>query len=383
MLRFLACLAVSVSAAAEPVTGFVFLDRNGNGARDANEPGLPSIVVSNQQDVVKTGADGRYTLPGPGTGVVFVRQPRGHRAVGGFWRPAAATVDLPLATAPDGETFSFIHASDTHISEASVGRTRMLAAIVAERKPDLVLITGDLVKDALRVPETEARSYYDLFVKEIAAFTAPVWTAAGNHENFGIERHLSLVSAQHPLYGKGMYRRYLGPNYYSFDRGKIHFIALDTVDIDDLRYYGHMDAAQLAWLEKDLAEVPPGTTVVTFDHIPFFAARMAVDEFMEEGAAPSTIKVGGKMAYRHVVSNAREVLTRLKNYRYTLALGGHFHAFERLDLQTGPTKTRFHLTAAVVGPNSGVVSSPSGVTLYRVNGDTIDDGEFIGLDKAK
>ena len=80
----------------------------------------------------------------------------------------------------------------------------------------------------------------------------PVWSVPGNHENFGIERHLSLVSPKHPLYGKGMYRQRLGPNYYSFTYGGVHFVGLDSVDIADLWYYGHVDDAQLAWLRADL-----------------------------------------------------------------------------------------------------------------------------------
>ena len=38
-----------------------------------------------------------------------------------------------------------------------------------------------------------------------------VWSVPGNHEIFGIERHSSLVSPAHPLYGKAMYRQRLGP----------------------------------------------------------------------------------------------------------------------------------------------------------------------------
>ena len=50
----------------------------------------------------------------------------------------------------------------------------------------------------------------------------------------------------------------------------MHFVGLNTVDIDDQHYYGHVDSLQLAWLERDLALVPPAMPVVTFDHIPFF-----------------------------------------------------------------------------------------------------------------
>jgi len=377
-------LAASPSLAATEVRGVVFDDRNADGLRQDGETGLPGVVVSNQIDVAQTGADGSYVLPGPGLGVLYVSVPRGRRAVGAFWRASptenAPPVDFPLAPDPDSEDFTFIHASDTHISEESAPRTRALLKIVADRNPDLVMVSGDLIRDALRVGEATATRLYELYVREMAASTRPIWSGPGNHENFGIERQSSLVSSQHPLYGKGMYRKYLGPNYYSFNHGRIHFIALDSVDIDDIRYYGHIDQAQLDWLVKDLALIPKGTTVVTFNHIPFFSAGLSVAGYTGDGVAPDLITVGGKTNYRHVVSNAAEVITRLKGYRYTLSLAGHFHAYEHLTFSPA-VPTRFHLAAGVIGPTSGIMGSPSGVTLYRVKGDVIDDGEFIPLDR--
>jgi predicted MPP superfamily phosphohydrolase len=377
-------LAASPSVAA-PVSGVVFDDRNGDGVRQSGEAGLGGVVVSNQIDVVQTASDGAYELPGRGYGVAFVTLPRGRAAVGAFWRTIPqgdpARVDFPLAGSPDSDDFTFIHASDTHISPESVPRTRAFLKIVADRKPDLVMVTGDLIKDALRVGEPEATSLYELYVKEIAASPRPVWSVPGNHENFGIERHLSLVSPKNPLYGKNMYRKHLGPNYYSFNRGRIHFIALDTVDIDDLWYYGHVDKAQLDWLAKDLSFVPKGTTVVTFNHIPFFSAGVSVSGYTDSGTAPTLIRVGEKTLYRHVVSNAADVIDRLKDHRYTLSLAGHNHAYEHLSLTPNPgSETRLHLTAAVIAPRPGLMPSPSGLTLYRVKGDVIDDGEFVGLD---
>ena len=223
---------------AESVTGVVFEDRNGDGIRQPSEAGVANVVVSNQIDAAQSAADGSFRLNGRGSGVVFVSVPRGRNVSGGFWRalPAGdtATADFGLTAAPtDSDDFTFIHASDTHIHEETVARTRGLLGVVAARKPDFMVVTGDLIRDALRVGEADASRLYELYVKEMKASASPVWSGPGNHENFGIERHHSLVSAKHPLFGKGMYRKYLGPNYYSFNRGKVHFIALDTVDIDD------------------------------------------------------------------------------------------------------------------------------------------------------
>ena len=387
--RCLVALLLSASAALPraqapiPVAGVVFEDANANERRDPGERGLAGVTVSNQQDVVQTAADGSYRLPRPGYGVVFVSLPDGYAAVGRFWQSApsdgsAAGADFALAARPAPDTFSFIHASDTHVSRPSVERLEQLRGIVDARRPDFVLITGDLVRDALRVGEAEARGYYDLYVDETRRFPVAVWSVPGNHENFGIERHLSLVSASHPLYGKGMYRQRLGPNYYSFTHGGIHFVGLDSVDIADLWYYGHIDQAQLDWLRADLARLPAGTPVVTFNHIPFVSAVEYVAGYQDDGPAPTLIKLKDRTVFRHIVSNFKDILPILQSRDWPLALGGHFHTRESIQYSSA-VRTRFHQAAAVVGPTDNVVPAVSGVTLYRVRNRVIDDGEFIPL----
>ncbi len=277
---------------------------------------------------------------------------------------------------------TFIHASDTHISPASLPRTQRLRAIIDSVRPDFVIVTGDLVRDALRVGETEATSYYRLFNEQAALVTQPFWTVPGNHENFGIERDKSHVSADHPLYGRAMYHHFRGPDYYSFSANGVHFVGLNTVDIDDTHYYGHVDSLQLEWLSRDLAAIPPGMPVVTFNHIPFFTAMETVNGYMDEPPAPSIITVNGKSAYRHTVSNAADVLARIKPHPYPIALGGHLHAPERL--RFAGTDTRFELAAAVVGPaGTDAMPMPSGVTVYHLTRGGVDEGRFVplGLDK--
>ena len=364
-----------------PVAGVVFEDRNANGARDPGEPGLGGVTVSNQHEVVQTAADGSYTLPRPGYGIVFVSLPDGYAAVNRFWQTAAsspARADFALRARPASGTFTFIHASDTHVGPQSTGRLKLLRAIVDERRPEFVLVTGDLVGDALRVGEQEAREQYDLYTEVMSRFPVPVWNVPGNHENFGIERHLSLVSPKHPLYGKGMYRQRLGPNHYSFTYGGVHFVGLDSVDIADLWDDGHLDEVQLAWLKADVARLPSGMPIITFNHIPFATALEGLNGYRDDGAAPTLIKVGGRTVFRHVVSNVKDVLAILQPLNWPLALGGHIHTRESIRFGS-VVDTRFHQAAAVVGPTDTVVPATSGVTLYRVKDGIIDDGEFIPL----
>ncbi len=382
---FNAVFLAALSLQRAEITGTVFVDTNGNGARDAGEAGLANVAVSNQDVVTVTDVKGAFRLPSPGTGVVFVSTPDGYASVGNFWRSAnAAAIDFPLVRLPRAAELTFVHASDTHIAPASVARTRRLRAVADSLHPNFLLVTGDLVRGALRVPEAEARGYYDLFMRERAAFKTPMFTVPGNHEMFGIERDTSHVSESHPLYGRKMYHHYLGPDYYSFTRGGVHFVGLNTVDIDDQRYYGHVDSLQLAWLERDLALIPATMPVVTFDHIPFFTTFDQMKGYDDRSVAPSLITVRGKTVYRHTVSNAGDALALLRKRRHVLALGGHMHATERIEYEVAGVKTRFNQNSATIGgPRSAGLEFVSGVTLYRAKNGVIDAGRFIPLDSVR
>jgi predicted MPP superfamily phosphohydrolase len=394
VVLFLACsIASSTHAARQPapgggprtIQGVVFDDANRNQARDPGEAGLAGIVVSDQFSVATTDSKGAWQLDAtPSARVVFVSVPDGWTGSGAFWRaiPAGtATIAFPLTRRQAASEFTFIHASDTHLSAASLPRMKLLRALVEKTKPAFVLITGDLVRDALRVSEAEARGYYDMLVAELKQFPVPVWTVPGNHENFGIERDKSKIDTTHPLYGKQMYRHYLGPNYYSFTWGGIRFLGIDSVDVDDMWYYGHVDAAQLEWIKRDLATAPDATPVVTFNHIPFASAAERLDGYTEDPPAPTLIRVNGKLLFRHLVSNSFDVLAALKPHRLEIALGGHLHTREVLEYQTDEGLRRFHQAGAVVGPNeTGGFKMASGVTLYRVTAGVVDGGTFLVLE---
>ena len=367
------------------VTGRVYIDKNNNGVFDKNEEGAKDVSVSDLTTSVKTNNEGLYQLSIAKQGnFIMISLPSGFTCKN-WWSKvssADAVVDFPLTVSVAKSTFTFIHASDTHISEKSLPRMQKLREIVDANKPDFVLVTGDLVKDALRVSEKEATGYYDLYVKEIQKFSVPVWSVPGNHEIFGIERHLSLVGKDHPLYGKKMYHHYLGPNYYSFNYGGIHFVGLDDVDFEDLWYYGHVDSIQFNWLKQDLTNVPSTTPVITFNHIPFFSGGLSTTTFTETGPSRTLERENGVLQFRHVVSNAHELVDLISAHPYPIALSGHYHVRQIFWLETEGQKTRFEQTAAVVeAVKEGNQTMPSGVTLYTVKDGKIDEGRFIPTDK--
>ena len=388
MNRYLsALLALScpaAMAAQSTLSVSVFADRNGNGVRDAGERSVPGVVVSNQRDVVTTDASGVARMERGPTGIVFVSVPNGYRSVGAFWRAPAASdsaMSFALQPARAPRSFTFVHASDPHIAPNNVDRTRRFRQLVDSLRPDFTIVTGDLVRDAMSQQEPLARSYFELFAAETKGMAQPMWTVPGNHDHFGIIPSRSHVAATHPLYDRGMYRLYRGPDYYSFTYGGVHFVALNTLMPDDSAYYGHVDSLQLAWLKRDLATVAPSVPIVTFNHIPMVSAWEIFAGFADLSMVSSFRKENGRSVDRHTVSNVLEVVAAMKGHPWVLALGGHMHAAEKLTFQLDGMATRFEQAAAIVGKNEpeGVVA-PSEITFYTVRDGKIDGGRFVRMD---
>ena len=373
VVALLICGATARDGAA--VGGRVVDDRNANGVADPGEPGLPGVVVSDGVELAVTDAAGAYRLPSSTARTVFVVTP-GDRALSSrFYRPRAAAVDFALAPAAPAAEWRFAHLSDTHVEPRNAERTRRAFRLARERGAEVALVSGDLVRDSLRVDEATARGYFDLYASLAAGSPVPVRSVVGNHDVFGIERHLSLVPATNPHFGKAMYEETLGPRFYAFNRGRVHFVVLDTIGVDDLWYYGYLDPEQLAWIRKDLEHVPAGGTVVTVCHIPLRTASLSTG-FETEGPGRTLQTVNKVTSFRHVVRNVPDLQELLKGYRWTLALQGHMHREERLRL-AGEGAERFHTAPTVGQPEEGL---PSVFVVYTVRGDAVDDGTDVPID---
>ena len=107
-----------------------------------------------------------------------------------------------------------------------------------------------------------------------------------------------------------------------------------------------------------------------------------MENFTEEGPGRSLEREHGVIQFRHVVSNADEVMTILKPYNFVLSLAGHFHYRQLFSVEG--VKTRFEQTAAVIAPvKLPYTTLPSGVTVYKVVNGKIDGGQFIPLNEKK
>ncbi|MCP5071487.1 MAG: hypothetical protein GY946_33425, partial [bacterium] len=106
--------ATALDANAAELRGVVFEDVDRNGRLDQSEPGLAGVAISNGRDVVRTAADGSYTLPAEGHFVALTR-PHGYSAET-WYRKGGGDFALQRSTEAADEFF-FIQISDAHVYE--------------------------------------------------------------------------------------------------------------------------------------------------------------------------------------------------------------------------------------------------------------------------
>ncbi len=251
------------------VTGMVYLDQNGNGARDAGEAGVADIVVSNGLTTVTTNAAGSYTLAREGS-FAFVTVPNTHAASGAWYRAMAGTsFDFGLKESPgkSADNFTFIQMTDVHLDTANLAVLNQAVEEFKTISPDFVVSTGDLANegDGVTISEAQAAQWFSAYRTAISTLGMPVFNTPGNQDMANLACEVASEAAG---CSKSAYRSSFGPTYYSFDWGQSHCVVLDPNEVNGGAESFEINAAQLGWLQSDLARRQAGTSVLVFCHEP-------------------------------------------------------------------------------------------------------------------
>ncbi len=263
-------LAVACSLAAVRLfagTGVVFDDRNADGVREAGEPGLAAVAVSNGVEVVLTDAQGAYHLPDRPEARVFVVKPPG-------WKPpakaaglpqfygipgSAAGTDFPLERAGESDRGPVLLLTDPQPSslvEVNYLSRGFVDHLDRTQRFAFGVTLGDIVYDRP-----------DLFgaVNDVLArIGIPWYSVPGNHDlALGTPDEAKAVAPFESVYG---------PSTYAFRAGPALFVALDDVrPLGGPRYVGGLRADQFAFLRNLLEVTAPDEWVVLLMHIPLFS----------------------------------------------------------------------------------------------------------------
>lgn len=324
--------------------------------------GLGRVAVSDGFDVVDTDGEGRFEIITTGDrDFIRITVPAGYRIPTGASGTARfharipadrdeadIAFDLePLRSSDERHTLLLL--ADIQTEDAAEMRRfheesvpDVLATIEAQGDREIVGIAcGDIMYDRLELfPDYE---------RGVAALGVPFFQVVGNHD-LDLDGATDRASVR-------TFGRHFGPGNFSFERGAIHYVVLDDVFWHGAGYIGHLDANALTWLERDLARVERGGTVVVATHIPVLGSRHT--------------RNGRRSPDLGMAITNREALYRLLEPYRAHVLVGHTHECEHV-FENGVHE---HVAGAVCGAWwTGPIcadGAPNGYAIYEIDAEDI------------
>jgi len=329
----------------------------------SNSIGLEGVVVTDGFNTTLTDKKGKYSLIcNDLSEFVYISTPSGYLAevkdgVVQFFHDLrrdnkGRNYNFYLDRVPDDINHSFIAMADVQVlREIEIPMLDKAVKDIQEmvaKNPDYtylhILDCGDIIFDK---PEL-----YPEYINSISKAQIPVYRIIGNHD-LEYNRKSNERSAK-------FFNNYFGPEYYSFNRGEIHYVVLNNVFYTGREFYyiGYLAGQQLDWLSKDLSYLKPGATVVVAVHIPT----------TYPGENFKTLDYN-KMASSQV--NNKALYNLLEPFK-THIVSGHNHTLSNMVITDSLME---HNIAAISGSwwQMSVCpdGTPSGYTVFEVEGNKV------------
>ncbi|WP_407354601.1 calcineurin-like phosphoesterase C-terminal domain-containing protein [Luteimonas sp. R10] len=295
--------------------GTVGVDGDGDGRPDR---GAPGVRVSDGRQVAVADAAGRWRLPGPARGPVFVIKAPGHAlplrddGLPDFWRPAAgegAGCDfllLPAPDSPDDALEVLVFADPQAATRKQVGYylDDIVRPLQDRHRAMLGVTLGDVANDDL--------SLYPELNRATALLGVPWLHVAGNHDlDFEAARDEDSLRTFRGVYG---------PDSFAWEEPRATFVGLDDVVYrpgERPAYVGGLREAQFAFLEAYLPTVARDRLLVLMVHIPLFDTDANAETFRR--------------------ADRERLFALLRDFPHVLVLSGHQHRLRQYfhDADTG------------------------------------------------
>ena len=324
------------------------------------EKGIAGVSVSDGLNVVQSGRDGQYELLSSSERpLVWISVPGGYdfpvrtNSIAQFYKPLAGNKKEVKASwiikpmVQNDNSHGFIVMADPQPQDMDDMKRfqeetipDVIKILSTYSKPFFNLSCGDIMWDNLEL--------YDDFERAINRVGFPGFQVVGNHDlDVSADDEGSVVT----------FMNRFGPNYYSFNRGEIHYVVLDDVYWFGSGYRGYIDDIQLKWLENDLTHIEKGRRVVVFTHIPVYNLQ-----FVRNGDA--------KPGERVVVSNRDRLYRILETYKVHI-ITGHTHVNDYFE--HGGASHHNYGTACGAWWTGDICSdgTPNGYVLYEAKGSAL------------
>lgn len=329
-----------------------------------NKLPVSEVAVTDGISIVKTDKNGKYILnSSTQRQYVYYSLPSGYKSpiidgVPSFYskinhQTKKQQIDFVITKDKLSQTkHAFIAVGDPQVGNLEdcellklvINDIQKTADTLANKMPVHAISLGDIVADKIEL--------FDIYKQIVAKTKIPFYQVIGNHDMNYNERSEELSTKS--------FTEKFGPTYYSYNVGNIHYIVLDDVFYYGYtyRYLGYIDENQLSWLEKDLADIKPGSTLIVSFHIPAF--------FGESEKADN---------YATTLSNSlmnREALFKILNLYKVHLLAGHSHAQWNTIISDNIFEhTHSAVCAAWWEGEISTDGTPKGYTVYEIDGDNI------------
>ena len=327
--------------------------------------GVPGVVVSDGVEVTVTDNEGIYYLPSAKQNkFVFISLPGNYEIAASdnipqfFKRLAGGTSveqnDFALVRA-DNNDHVVLAMTDWHLANRNDDLSQFsngflpdvnatINAYTTAGKKVYGVAMGDMTWDAYWY---ENNFRLDNYLVEMKKINCHMFNMMGNHDNDPY--------VQGDIPPEAPFRELIGPTYYSFNLGQVHYVILDDIQyintggaqgvIGDRSYSDIVVSAQTAWLAKDLAAITDKSTpVVIFIHSPLYGNP--------------TLNASGEQVNTVVLNNGSAIRSLVQDFGNVHFVSGHTHINYTVD------------AGAVIEHNTAAVSATwwwTGKTGYANN----------------
>ena len=227
--------------------GIVFEDKNQNNKFDKSEKRLSNVQVSNGKQVVSTNDKGEYQIEIDNETILFVIKPTNYKVpTNEFNQPqfyyinkpngspkleyagsaptgnTPKSIDFALIPTKENEKFSALIFGDPQAyteEEIEYFSKGVIDDVKGIKGMEFGLSLGDLVGDDLNL--------HPSYIKAVSKVGLPWYNVMGNHD--------MNYDAKEDQYSDETFEKNFGPNNYSYNIGKAHFIVLDDILYPDPR----------------------------------------------------------------------------------------------------------------------------------------------------
>ncbi len=226
----------------------------------------------------------------------------------------------------------FAYLTDIHVKPDLAAETGMAKALhhAQSLKPtvDFIINGGDSIMDSLEADKQKTQAQWDLYHTILEKENnLPIYHCIGNHDVWGWFIKNDKPEAD-KLYGKQwvVETLQLPKRYYSFTKGKWHFLVLDSTQLNPAGgYIAYIDPEQLDWLQQEL-EQAKDKFICIVSHIPILSICAGL--FFDKTEANGDLKIQRNLMHTDFMS-LKKIFLKYPNIK--VCLSGHIHLQDELD----------------------------------------------------